>query len=444
MYELSTILESIWRRRRFATALFILLAVIGGVAVMLLPRTYSTSSEVLVKRPDTQQQSTAYPQIDALLAWNRDTAIETYVALAQQPAIAERVIRRLDLKIRVKDLLTKKVVVKPLTNSDILSISVDWNDPVRSAAIANSFAHAFVDRQRELAASQASEAVASLSLALGKAQSDLANADRALTLFESRRALDDPSAQTASILSAIGDVQGKERAAALDKAQADGQLSSVVAQLNGAPRNIDANELVSSSPVADQLEQQLAQQRLQLNLLRRQFTENYPDVIAARKQIASLEAELAAAPSTKLTSRNVEPNPLDTALKSQAATLQAQVRGDSAQLSLLRNQEASLMDRLRAFPEGVTELASFQRQAKSAEAIYQALQNSYFNAVVAKNMAVSDLSIVQEADPALATVSPPRLLALLAVIGVALLATFAIVALLDSTVASSPALSEAR
>jgi len=444
MYELSTILESIWRRRRFATALFILLAVIGGVAVMLLPRTYSTSSEVLVKRPDTQQQSTAYPQIDALLAWNRDTAIETYVALAQQPAIAERVIRQLDLKIRVKDLLTKKVVVKPLTNSDILSISVDWNDPIRSAAIANSFAHAFVDRQRELAASQASEAVASLSLALRRAQSDLANADRALTLFESRRALDDPSAQTASILSAIGDVQGKERAAAVDEVQAEGQLSSVVAQRNGAPRKIDASELVSSSPVADQLEQQLAQQRLQLNLLRRQFTENYPDVIAARKQIASLEAELAAAPSTKLTSRNVEPNPLDTALKSQAATLQAQVRGDSAQLSLLRKQEASLMDRLRAFPEDVTELASLQRQAKSAEAIYQALQNSYFNAVVAKNMAVSDLSIVQEADPALATVSPPRLLALLAVIGVALLATLAIVALLDSTAASSLAISEAR
>jgi polysaccharide biosynthesis transport protein len=444
MYELSKILESLRRRRRFALALFIVLVIIGAGAVMLLPRTYSTSSEVLIKRPDTQSQSTAYPQIDALLASNRATAIETYVALAQQPAIAERVIRQLGLKTQVKELLNKNIVVKPLTNSDILDVAVDWTDPAGSAAIANAFAHAFVDRQRELAASQAAQAATSLSVALNKAQGDLAKADDALTLFESQRALDDPSAQTASILSAIGDIQAKERATAAERVQAEGQLSSIGTQLGSSPTTINANEVIGSSPVTDQLAQQLAQQRLQLSLLRRQFTDNYPDVIAAKKQVASLEAQLAAAPRTKLTSRSVEPNPLYASLRAQQVALQAQVQGDSAQLVLLSNQEATLVDRLRAFPTDVTNLASLQRQAKSAEAIYQALQNSYFNAVVAQSMAVSDLSIVQEADPALATVRPPRLPALLAVIGVALLATLAIVVLLDSYASSSLALSEAR
>ncbi len=444
MYELSVILAAIRRRRRLAVALFVLLFALGAAAVMLLPRTYTTSSEVLVKRPDTALQSTTYPQIDALLAWNRATAMETYVALARQPAIGERVVRQLGLKVSARELLAKNVVVTPVTNSDILNISVDWRDSVGSASIANAFANSFIEQQRVLAASQASEAAASLSVALNRAQTDVSNAHRSLTLFESRHELTDASTQTTSLLSAISDIQSKTRAVEAERAQAQAQLSSIGAKLTASPATIDANKLISSSPVADQIEQQLAQQRLQLGLLRQQFTDKYPEVVSTEKQIATLEAALRAAPGTKLTSRSEEPNPLNAGLMSQTATLQAQIAGDSAQLGTLRSQEASLLNQLRLYPEDVSQLSNLQRQAKAAEAIYDALQSNYFNAVVAKSMAVSDLSVIQDADPAFATARPPRLPALLAVIVVAFCAAVGIVALLDWYAVGSMALSEAR
>lgn len=411
---------------------------------MLLPRTYTTSSQVLIKRPDTALQSTTYPQIDALLAWNRATAVETYVALARQPAVAERVIRQLGLKTTAKDLLARNVVVTPLTNSDIINIAVDWRNATESATIANAFARAFIEQQRVLAASQASEAAASLSVALSKAQTDLSNAERAQTLFESRHELADASTQTASLLSAISDIQSKRRTLEAERVQAQAQLSRIGSDLASSPGTIVASKSVSSSPVADQIEQQLAQQRLQLRLLRQQFTERYPEVVATEKQIASLKSALAAIPRTKVTSRSVEPNPLNAAFTSQTANLQAQIAGDLAQLSLLQTQEASLLDQLRLYPQDIAQLSTLQRQAKAAESIYDALQNNYFNAVVAKSMAVSDLSVVQNADPALASVRPPRLPSLLAVIVVAFLATVALVALLDWYAAGSLALSEAR
>jgi uncharacterized protein involved in exopolysaccharide biosynthesis len=443
MHELSDLAGSIRRHYRLALALYVVLVAIGAGAIMFLPRTYATSSQVLVKRPDTTLQSTGYPQIDALLAWNRDTAIETYAALARQPAVAQRVIRQLGLKASVKDLLSRSVTVSPLTNSDIINIGVDWQSAPGSAAIANAFARAFIERQRVLAASQASEAGASLSVALNKAQADLSNADRALTLFESRHELADANTQTTSLLSAIGDVQSKERAVDDERVQAEGQLSSIVGQLSSLPQTVDASKTISSSPIADQIEQQLAQQRLQLSLLRRQFTEKYPDVIATQKQIASLQSELTQTPPTKVTSRNVELNPLNTALTSQAATLQSQIAGDFEQYKLLRSQESGLLGQLRRYPEDVSELSDLQRQAKAAESIYDALQNNYFNAVVAKSMAVSDVSLIQVADPSLATVRPPRLLALFTVIGIAFFATIGIIYLLDWYAVGSMSLIEA-
>lgn len=449
MYELASLLASIRRRRRLAVALFLLFLVAGATGVMLLPRTYSTSSQVLVKRPDTTVQATTYPQIDALLAWRRDTAIETYVALARQPAIAERVIRQLDLKTTARELLERNVTVTPLTtasgaDSDIMSISVDWRNATESASIANAFVSSVIDQQRVLAASQASEAATSLSRALNNAQANLSNANRALTLFESRHELADASTQTTSLLSAISEIQSKARAVDADRTQAQGQLSIIGAQLASSAGTVNASKLISSSPVADQIEQQLAQQRVQLRLLRQQFTEKYPDVVATEKQIASLESALKIVPSTKLTSRTEEPNPLKTGLTSQTANLQAQIAGDSAQLGLLRSQEASLLNQLRFYPQDIEELTELQRQVKAAEGIYDALQSNYFNAVVAKSMAVSDLSVLQPADPSFASARPPRMPALLTVVVVAFFAAIAIVALLDWYTLGSVHLSEAR
>ena len=327
MYDITQLLGSIRRRRRLALALFIVFSIIGAVAVMLMPRTYSTSSEVLVKRPDTALQSTNYPQIDALLAWNRDTAMETYIALAQQPAVAERVIRTLGLKTGVKELLTRNVVVTPLTHSDIINISVNWPDARGSAAVANTFARVFIDQQRQLAASQAAEAAASLSLALNKAQTDLTAAEQALTLFESRNQLADATTQTTAVLSAISDVQSKERTIDVERVQAEGQLSRTNKELAAIPGTIDASEVIGASPVADQIEQQLSQDELNLRLLRRQFYHAISQVVATENQIGMLRAELKSLTPTRVTSRNLEPNPTAAALASQAATLRAAIVG---------------------------------------------------------------------------------------------------------------------
>lgn len=444
MYELTQLVASVRRRRRQAIAIFVGILVVGSAAVLLFPRSYAVSSQVLIKRSDTLLQTTNYPQIDALLSWNRDTAIETFIAMALQPPISRHVIEEFHLRTTVKKFTKWNLVVTPVTHSDIINIQVSLRNPNLSANVANAFAAEFVARQRRLAASQANEAAASLSIALDKAQGDLTHAERALTLFESRHELADAGTQTSSILAAISDVQGKQRVIDADRVQAEGQLATLTSQIAAAPGTIASGTVIGPAPSRDQIEQQLSQQQLQLALLRRQFTDRYPEVMSTEAQIAGLQAELASMPTTRVTSRNYEPNPLSSSLVSQANSLKAQVTGNIAQLSLLRSQELALRNQLRVLPSDTSQLAALQRQAKSAETIYTALQTQYFNAVVAQNMAVSDLSVVQQADPSLAKVRPPLALSLVAIAVIALLISVGIVALLEWYATSQMSLSEAH
>jgi uncharacterized protein involved in exopolysaccharide biosynthesis len=363
--------------------------------------------------------------------------------MALEPTLVNQMIQETGLRSTPKKFIKWHLTVTPVTHADILNIQVTWRNADLAAAAANALARDFVAKQRVLAASQASDAAASLSIALHKAQTDVSNAERDLTLFESRHEVADASTQTSSIINAISDVQAKERAIDAERVQAQGQLADLTAQVQGVPATIDASTTIGETPQRDQVEQQLVQQRMALALLRRQFTDKYPEVIATESQIAGLEAELARTPSTRVSSKNVEPNPLSSSLVSQASTLKAQVTGNLAQLDVLRSQEDDLRNQLRTFPEDLTELASLQRRAKSAETIYDALQTNYFNAVVAKNMAVSDLSVVQEADPAVAKNKPPLTLSFLAIGVIALLGAVGWVFLLDRYRLSLLALREA-
>lgn len=444
MYELTELMASLRRRRKQALILFLVFAIVGAAGVLLWPPSYVTTSQVLIKRPDTREEPTMYPAIDALLTWNRETAMETYIAMALRPSIAQNIIQQLGLRTTVKKFLKLNLSVTPVTHADIMDIAVSWKNRQMSATIANAYANEFVAEQRDLVISQASQASASLAIALRKAQSDLGSAENALTLFESRHEIADSSTQTSSIIAAIGDVQSKERVIDAERVQAEGQLASMTGAIGAAPATIDAGTVISSSPASERIAEQLSQQQVQLHLLRQQFTEKYPDVIATERQIAGLQATLAKTPATQVTSKTVQPNPLSSSLVSQAATLKAQVTGNIAQLDLLRSQELALRNQLRDFPANLTELASLQRQAKSAETIYNQLQTNYFNALVAKSMAVSELSVISQADPSLAKVRPPLALSLLAVAVFAILATVAIVTLLEWLAVSTLAYSEAR
>lgn len=432
MYDLARLVSLLRKRWKAATLLFGILAAAGIVAALLYPRTYVATSQVLVQQPAKEGDSTAtYPQIAELLAWNPDTTIETYVALALQPDVAAHVVRRLHLRVDPNRLLARYLNVAPLTNSNVIAVSAYWRDPRVASAIANAVATEFVDRQRKLAASQAAQAADSLAIALARAQADLSSAENALTSFESTSGVADATGQTGAIIAAIGDIQSKTRGAELDRSQAQGQLRSVGTQIAATKQTVEQSRTIDNAPVADEIDKELSEERVQLSQLEQQFTGKYPDVIAARRQIASLEAAMAKAPRTRVASTTVALNPVGTTLDGQAATLEAQIAGQTSELRTLHAQEDGLESQLRAFPGLVSRLSSLQRRAKSAETIYDSLQSSYFNAIVAKNMAVSDLSIVQRASPELAEVRPSLVLAIAIMLVIAALVTIAAIVLLD-------------
>jgi len=163
---------------------------------------------------------------------------------------------------------------------------------------------------------------------------------------------------------------------------------------------------IAQNPVLSQLQQQLAQVDVQLAAAKKQYTEQHPTVQALEQQQAQLQKEMGSQPATYVASNSIVPNPLYQQLEQQAAQLRSQAAGDESQIATLQQQEEAMGSKVRDLPAVAQRLASLQRDAQLADNVYNTIKQRYNDALVAKTLALSNISVMQRAEPRFATAKP--------------------------------------
>ncbi|MBV8639499.1 MAG: polysaccharide biosynthesis tyrosine autokinase [Candidatus Eremiobacteraeota bacterium] len=420
MNERQTELASFWRmlvrRRMTVLKIFVGFVVLVLVGTLLWPKQYTSTIKVIAGNSNgpgsPADQSTDLPVLNAMLIASGTQTSETYAELFKETPVSEKVIQQLHLETGPSTLLNH-VNVQPVTNTNILTVSVTWADREKSAAIANAFGQAIVDRQRDLVSSQANAAITSLKQQLPEAQSRMNAAQNKLASFEAQHRIANIDEQTQSTISSMAQLDSKIGQVQADQRQAAAQLASTQAQLSGISPTITGNTTVSENPVVAQMQQQLTQVEVQLQQAEQQYTDQHPTVIALKQQQAQLQAAIAKQQQTVVSGESKVPNPIYQQLAQSAATYRSQMASDGAQITELQKQRKDMEPALAALPEQTAELANLQRDAKASEDVYTALQQKYVNAQVASETALSDVTITQPATAADAQVRPSLLINLL-------------------------------
>jgi len=409
--EINAIIRTLMRRWKAALTIFAAFVLLVFAATVLSPKVYTTQVKLIAGNASGGVGATgaaadsSLPVLNALLIASGVQSAETYAELFQETPVAQQVITDLHLKSSVGGLL-KKVSVRPVTNTSILALSATWSDPRTSARIANDFANVIVLRQRDLVASQAATALSFLSKQLPVAEANMHRTRAALTAFQATHKFADITSQTQNAITAVANVESKIGQAQVDRQQAEAQLASIDAQKARISSNIQGGQSVAPNPVLAGLQNQLSQVTVQLETARRQYTDEHPTVIGLKNQQDQIRRAIAAQPQTVVASTSTVPNPVYQQLEQQAAQFRAQASAATAQLSELQGQRSQLAPALEQLPGQTARFADLQRSSKSAEDIFNALQQKYNNAAIAKTTALSDVTITQPALASEAAVAP--------------------------------------
>jgi polysaccharide biosynthesis transport protein len=414
-HEIARFWAALLRRKWLFVAIMILFTALVAGITYITPKSYTTTVRLMAGNTGESSPSngdTALPILNALILQSGIQSAETFAELVQQENIAANVAKNLDLDVTPPTLLSS-VSVKPVVNTAILDVNVSWKNPVDSARIANEFATVFTNTERGYVQAQATAALGFLSAELPGAKQRMQEAAAKLADFQAASGFVDATNHTQDIVSRDSAIQEKIQTLTLDRSEAQ-------AMLNNVP-----------NPVRSDLESQLATVNSQLGIARERYTDKFPAVQALVAQRNALVAQIAAQPEHVQSDNVVAPNASYVQLAQQAEGYKARIDADTADLAQLQADHQSLAETIRQLPRQSMQLALLQQRAKLASDVYQALQQKYTDAMIARTTAISDVSVIQPATADSATVRPNMKLNLAIAPFVGLLLASIVVFILD-------------
>jgi len=287
-------LHAIWRRKWITALAAWGVCIVGWSVVSMMPSRYESSTRIYVDADQLLTPLLRGIAVDVDPAQQVDVLQRT---LLSRPNI-EQLIHMADLDRRIKTSIDKDALIQRLMQSvvitpqtrNLFTISYQDTDPTTARNVVQSLLTIFAENTTGTQRTEIDNAQRFLNDQIGLYEKQLRAAEQRRADFRTEH-LDvlSGAASTAAIDGLRGQVQQMHNELADASARRDELQKEIESIVPAAPT---ADTIVVAGPGAG--ETQLAQLQRQLADLRTRYTDQHPDVIALKAQIADLSSQLAA------------------------------------------------------------------------------------------------------------------------------------------------------
>jgi polysaccharide chain length determinant protein (PEP-CTERM system associated) len=373
--------------------LILVLALIGppaGYGIShLIPNRYKSETLVLIEPPHVSGE--LVPQVDIsslgqrlasmqqqILSRSRLEQIVHQTGFGSDPAKKESVEKLIDqLQDAIEVTAVRPMLDSGATNMPGFYVGVTLPDPAVAQKVCTAVTSLFIQENTRLQQEHAEQTTDFLSAQLAQAKADLDAQDAKLAAFKSRYlgSLPDDETRNLNVLTGLTS-QLDATNQALERAQQDKSFAE--SMLTEQIANWKASQAGQES--ADALETQLAALQTQLANLRLRYTDDFPDVIKTKHDIAELEKRIAEADDpknaksapdvTKKNPRSSGEPPQITQWRTQIHTTEGVIEEKTKEQEGIKNQIAMYQSRVQGSP-------AIEEQYKELTRGYQTALDSY-------------------------------------------------------------------
>lgn len=426
---LSKIGRHAWRRAWWLVAIQLGATVAGFAALKYLPKTYESTTTIRVEKsqlinPLTRGLAVSSEMEDRLRGIREEILSRDYF---------EKIVTRLALVSPGADPLAREALVQKMMKntaitsrpreSDTFQVTYAGRDPKEVRDVTNLLAGIFIEDSLSNKASEAGAAVEFLEGQLEIYRQKLEEAEAALRQFEEKNVDQLPSNRAAQLTrveqlrATLIEVQNNLRQA---KIQRD-LLRQQAAPPGSEPAG--AETTTATLMVVNPLQAQLRDKEAELRRLLIDYSETYPDVVALRSEIASLQEELRKTPTVPAAQAMPmrQPSVQDALSLGQLQQAEMQVGALTTREQQLAQELARYEKKVQGIPEVEQELARLRRDYDVNNDIYNNFLRRLEEAKVTQELEASKkgeiFRILQAASLPLTPVRPTRTQATLAGVG---------------------------
>lgn len=295
---LHQLLLILWARRKPALAILGLTVLATLVVSLLLPKQYKASTAVVVdvKSPDPiagmvlpGMMAPGYmaTQVDIV---NSDRTAQRVVKLLRMDESAlvreqwlEATEGRGEITHWLAELLQKKLSVQPSRESNVINITFSGQEPAFTAAVANAFAHAYIDTTIELRVEPARQYAVWFDSQVKAQRERLEAAQKALSDFQQESGIIATDERLDYEMQKYNELSSQ-----LTQAESQGADSASKQKFGGS----DTLQEVMTNPLINQLKADVARLESRLKELSGNLGENHPQYQRTLAEVSELKARL--------------------------------------------------------------------------------------------------------------------------------------------------------
>lgn len=429
--KIRMLLAGAWRRRWIGLAMACLLALTGAVGIVMMKDRYEASARIYV---DTQ---TVLKPLMAGLAFQPD--IDQQVRMLARTLISRPNIERLmalpdvDMEARNSreqeraiNRLMEGIKVAPSGTGNLYTITYRDTDPRRAQSIVSNLVQLFVESSIGSKKKDSEEASRFIDAQIAEYEGKLVEAENRLKEFKLRNfGVSGVSNQDYfSRISALADEVSRLR---VELTAAEQSRDALKKELLAEEPQLPPGASLSGAPIAlSETEARLEAQRRQLDELLRRYTDQHPDVVAARRTIAQLELQKRqeAADRAAGGAKGAATNPVFQRIRMALADAEANV----ASLRTRLGAQQARLDQIRStasrVPQVEAELAQLNRDydiiRKNYEALVARREAASLGVKIDQSSNLADFRLVEPARVSQTPVFPTRKILAAAIVLVSL------------------------
>ena len=396
-------------QKKILLVIIVLCTVIATIVAFVLPKQYQSTTLVCVKS-DNSSTLAVYAAMAASfgidlgnISSNTNASPDSYMELMKSREVLEPIIAKVDMsdekreKLKIKDFIKEYLELTNIKKTDLIQISGYGKTPEEAQMISQGVADNFLALMTKLNKENNSTTLKFLDERLKIAKEEMETSENKLAAYQQEHKIYSPEDQAKAI---IENLSIYDNTIAKLQAEADGdsaKLSGVSSQLEQQNASL-LKYNVSDNDAIGKLRGQIVDKRVELVGLQQKYTDEHPDVIKAKQELATMENSLSDEISKAVNSQSVTLSPVQAGLLKDKLETETKIAVDNASLSALKAKQQEAENSMATLSADSVEYVRLLRDSKINNEVYTNLVKNYEQTRIQEAKQSMDIQIIDAAN----------------------------------------------
>lgn len=404
--DLRKLFSIIGEQKKVIIPIIVICTVLAIIVAFVLPKSYQSNTLVRIKSSNNLAMSSMAAMAAGFgidVGGSSSASPENYMELMKSREVLEPIMEQVDMpeedkeKLTTEDFIKKYLEITNTKKTDLINITAYGKTPEEAQMISQSVADNFLTLMTKLNKEGNSSAINFLNDRMAIAKEEMETAENKLQAYQQEKGIYSPDDQTKALVDKLDDYDKKIAQLEAQEQANSAKLQDVTGQLEQQNSSLLEYNISDNDAIMN-LRTSIVNKQVELVGLQQRYTEEHPDVIRTREELAELKKSLDREIQSAVNSKSATLTPVQGNLLMEKVQTETAEAVTSASLDALKAKQQEAEGDMSTLSADSVEYMRLLRDKTITSEVYINLVKAYENTRIQEAQESMDIQIIDAAN----------------------------------------------